>query len=164
MLQIPEDRLKAWLHGRGLRVPPGTRASTPAQAEEAASELGGKAVVKALVPTGRRGKAGAVIVAEDPGRARAAARDLLGRTVNGFPVEDVYVEAFAPIERELYLGFAFAGTHPTVALSRQGGIDIEDAVGHEPERSCGSTSIRYAVCVRGRPSRCGSERASTARC
>ena len=152
MLRIPEDRVKAWLHHRGLPVPPGTAVSSPREAENAAVELGGKVVVKALVPTGRRGKAGAVIVAPDPMRAHVAARELLGRTVNGYPVEEVYIEAFTPIERELYLGFAFAGTQPTVALSTRGGVDLEEVVTARPTPSCAWRSIRCAGCDRGRRS------------
>ncbi|HEY8485882.1 MAG TPA: ATP-grasp domain-containing protein, partial [Limnochordales bacterium] len=85
-----------------MAVPEGRVASTPQEAEAAALELGGPVVLKALVPVGRRGKAGAVVRADGPRQARDGALRLLGSTVGGYPVERLWVERAVPAARELY--------------------------------------------------------------
>lgn len=82
--------------------------------------------MKALVPTGRRGKAGAVVRAQDADACADAARSLLGKEVNGFAVRRVYVEAQVAIAHEHYLSFMLRGERPEVLITQQGGVDIED--------------------------------------
>ena len=55
---VPEDQAKRLLAGYGLPSPPGQSAQTAGQAAAIAQELGGRCVVKALIPSGGRGKAG----------------------------------------------------------------------------------------------------------
>ncbi|MGG5810009.1 ATP-grasp domain-containing protein [Falsiroseomonas sp. CW058] len=133
MLTLTEDRAKAWLRARGLPVPAGQPASDPEAAARAAEALGGAVAVKALIPTGRRGKAGAVRLVDGPDAARDAARALLGTEVLGHPVAQVYVEARAEIAEELYLAFTLDGLPPRVLASRQGGVEIEEVHRRAPE-------------------------------
>ncbi|MCB1546661.1 MAG: succinate--CoA ligase subunit beta, partial [Hyphomicrobiaceae bacterium] len=93
MLTLTEDLAKSYLKGRGLPVPSGGAASSPAEAAALARKLGGEVVVKALVPTGRRGKAGAVLFATSPEATEAAAGKIIGGEIAGYAVERVYVEA-----------------------------------------------------------------------
>lgn len=132
MLRLTEENAKAWLRARGLPVPRGEAAATAADAGRIATDLGGSVVVKALVPTGRRGKAGAVIVAHSSRDAAAAAKRLIGSTVEGYVVERVYVEEKADIADELYLGFAFGTMAPKIVVSRKGGVDIEETAASDP--------------------------------
>lgn len=127
MLRLTEDRAKEWLRARGLPVPDGAAADSADAAARVAADMPGGAVVKALVPAGRRGKAGAVCVVADPDEARAAAGRMLGTTVNGHPVQHVYVERRIAIRNEYYLSFLLSGPQPEVLVSRSGGVDIEDA-------------------------------------
>lgn len=127
MRHVTEDKIKEQLRGKGLPVPRGGVANGPDSAADIARELGGEVVVKALVPIGRRGKAGAVRFASTPAEAEAAARDIIGSTVNGFPCRAVYVEERAAIKDELYLSFLLEDFPPQVLVSRQGGVDIEAA-------------------------------------
>lgn len=133
MLRLTEDLAKTWLAARGLAVPRGRLATCPDEARAVAAELGGASVVKALVPTGRRGKAGAVVLADDPEAAGRAASGLIGRVVNGHDVTQVYVEERVAIEDELYVAFIVDGAQPVVLASRAGGVDVEAAAGALPE-------------------------------
>ena len=60
-----EHQTKAWLRGCGLPVPSGQTATSAAEAIVLARAMPSGCVVKALVPTGRRGKGGGVVVAAD---------------------------------------------------------------------------------------------------
>ncbi|HVZ53776.1 MAG TPA: ATP-grasp domain-containing protein [Pseudolabrys sp.] len=125
-MNVTEDKIKAQLRGRALPVPRGGAATTPQAAAEIARELGA-VVIKALVPIGRRGKAGAVRFAETPAEAEAAARDIIGTTINGFACGAVYVEEKVAIKDELYLSFILEDYPPQVLVSKQGGVEIETA-------------------------------------
>jgi succinyl-CoA synthetase beta subunit/citryl-CoA synthetase large subunit len=92
VFSLTEDRTKQWLAKAGLPVPGGAAAGTAAEAVKIASGFSGGAVVKALVPTGRRGKADAVRLVATAEEAGTAAEALLGTEVNGYPVARVYVE------------------------------------------------------------------------
>ena len=85
-MKLLEHEIKTFLRGRGIPVPEAIVAASPEAASAAAQALGGKAVVKALVAAGRRGKSGAVRVTESPDAAAAAATALLGTVVAGCPI------------------------------------------------------------------------------
>ena len=132
MLRLTEDLAKDWLCRLGFPVPQGHVAGNAGEARAAALALGGAAMVKALIPAGRRGKAGAVVRAADADAVATAATRLLGGTVNNCLVEQVYVEACVAIRDELYLAFVVDGAQPVVLASLAGGVDVEDAVHDAP--------------------------------
>lgn len=132
-MKLLEHRTKDRLRAAGLPVPQGRRAADPQAVAAAAAELGGRVAVKALVPAGRRGKAGGVRLARDSAAAADAAGAILGREVAGMRVEAVYVECAQDIERELYLSFAFAGIAPQMLVSCEGGVDIEQVAAEKPD-------------------------------
>jgi succinyl-CoA synthetase beta subunit len=125
LVKLLEDRAKAWLRARGLPVPEGRAAATPAEASEIARALGGRVAVKALVAAGRRGKAGGVKIVQGTDAASAAAGSILSMELAGQRCTQVYVESAAAIETELYLSFGFGRLAPQVIVSRKGGVDIE---------------------------------------
>lgn len=87
-----------------------------------------KLVVKAQVPSGKRGKQGGILFAESPEEANALARDLSQRRIGEHDVVAVYVEERLAIARELYLAVALdrdAGCE-TVIASTAGGMSIEE--------------------------------------
>lgn len=132
MIHLTEDKTKAWLAARGLPVPAGAVANDADEAARVVDRFGG-GVIKALVATGRRGKAGAVRIAADEKEAKEAAKAILGAIVAGHPVERLYVETKVAIEREFYLAFAFEGRSPSVVASINGGVDIEDVHRKSPD-------------------------------
>ncbi|MGY8991558.1 MAG: ATP-grasp domain-containing protein, partial [Rhodospirillales bacterium] len=133
MYRLTENVTKARLRDAGLPVPAGDVAHSPKEAASLAEKLGNHVVVKALIPTGRRGKAGAVKLVATPDEAAQSARDMLGQTINGYIVEAVYVEQQISIATELYLSFAVEQFPPQVLVSAEGGIDIEETFRRNPE-------------------------------
>lgn len=127
MLRLTEDLAKEYLASRGLPVPRGGVADSPDGVAGLCNGLQAGAVVKALVPTGRRGKAGGVRPVPGPAEGRAAAANLLGSVVHGHVVDRLYVEERVAIAEEYYLGFTLAGPKPEILLTQQGGVDVEHA-------------------------------------
>ena len=124
---ITELLAKDLLRPYGLPIPPGYQAETPSQAEAHARELGGAAVVKALIPIGGRGKAGGVKVCSTPEEARDFAASLLGSELLGHTVEKVLLEGAQAIAQETYAGI-FANTAKgcfDLIFSPKGGVEIE---------------------------------------
>ncbi len=131
MARLLEDTAKEILREYQIAVPRFAVATTAEEAAAVAAGIGGPVVVKALVPVGKRGKAGAVKFGDSPEEAGSAAADLLGRTVRHYPVEKVLVEEKVAIARELYLSITFDASAklPVILLSAYGGVDVEELVG-----------------------------------
>jgi succinyl-CoA synthetase beta subunit len=110
-------------------------ADTPAEAEAAAAELGGKVVVKAQVKTGGRGKAGGVKVADGPADAKAKAEQILGLDIKGHVVRRLMLAQTASIESEYYVSFLLDRSNRTflAMASVEGGMEIEEIAVSKPE-------------------------------
>lgn len=132
MLRLTEELAKQWLRDSRLPVPRGLPAASAEEARRAAAGMPRGAVVKALVPTGRRGKAGAVLMVKDPHECGVAAARLLGTVVNGHTVRAVYVEERIAIKEEYYLSFVLRDDQPEILITRSGGVDIEDVMRENP--------------------------------
>jgi succinyl-CoA synthetase beta subunit len=119
----------------GIPVSEGRLATSPEEARDAASELGGPVVVKAQVLTGGRGKAGGIKLAEDPADAHAKAREILGLDIRGHVVRKLWIEQASDIAKEYYLSVTFdrGEKKPLFMLTTEGGIDIEQVAEEEPE-------------------------------
>jgi succinyl-CoA synthetase beta subunit len=115
-------------------VPEGRVATTPEEAYEAATGLGGNVVVKAQVQVGGRGKAGGIKLAESPDEAKARASDILGMDIRGHEVKRVLVERAGEIQSEYYLSFLVDRSERTFLgmMSAKGGIDIEEVAESDP--------------------------------
>jgi len=133
MIRLTEAEAKDWLRAGGLPVPRGVAARDAAGVAASATVVPGAAVVKAMVATGRRGKAGAVLMADDAAARATAADGLFGRVVNGYATEAVYIEERIAIAHEYYFSLVLDGARPEVLLSCEGGVDIEDVSHHRPE-------------------------------
>jgi succinyl-CoA synthetase beta subunit len=133
-MNFEEYAAKPLLAEAGIAVPKGTVATTPDQALRGAQTLGA-AVVKAQVPTGKRGKAGGVRAVDTPEQAAAAAREILGMDIGGHRVERVLIEQRADIKQELYAAVLndSASRGPLLLFSTLGGMDIEEAAATRPE-------------------------------
>ncbi|MBI3929248.1 MAG: ADP-forming succinate--CoA ligase subunit beta [Armatimonadetes bacterium] len=133
---IHEYQGKVLLAKMGTPTPRGKVASTPAEAEAIARELGGRVVVKAQVHVGGRGKAGGVKLADNPADARKRAEEILGMTIKGLTVNKVLVEEAVEMEKEYYLGITLdraAGAN-AIMFSPMGGVDIEEVAREHPDK------------------------------
>lgn len=135
-MNLLEHEGKSLFRRHGLPVPRSKLARTPSEAATAAAELGGRAVIKAQLEKGGRGKAGLVRFASSPEEARSAAADMMGRTA-GPEIDLVLIEEHLDIASELYVAIRMDDVLglPVLLASRHGGIDIEghaDMVQSEP--------------------------------
>ena len=133
-MKFLEYQVKERFKAAGIPVPDGRLARTPDEAALAAGALGPVAV-KAQVPVGGRGKAGGIKLARTPMDAKRAAGEILGMTIKGYPVREVWCETAQEITRELYLGLTLDrdARKPVLILSAQGGMEIEEVAEHHPE-------------------------------
>jgi succinyl-CoA synthetase beta subunit len=142
-MNVHEYQAKQLLRDFGVDVPAGRLATTAAEAEAAAREIGGTVVVKAQVHAGGRGKGGGIKVVKSPEEARAAAEAMIGMQLvtpqtgaEGKLVRRVYVEQGSQIDDELYLAVLVDRATQQVAVlaSTEGGMEIEEVAASTPEK------------------------------
>ena len=142
-MKIHEYQSKDIFAQYGIAVPKGRVATTPEEAAEIAVELGGRAVVKAQVHAGGRGKAGGIKLIDSPEKAAEAAEALIGSTLvtfqtgpEGVPIRSVLVEEVVDVETEMYVGMAIDGAAEGVVAiaSAAGGMEIEEVADTTPEK------------------------------
>ncbi|MSQ06840.1 MAG: ADP-forming succinate--CoA ligase subunit beta [Dehalococcoidia bacterium] len=141
-MKIHEYQAKEIFARYGIAVPKGSVVTTAQEARQATATLGGKAVLKAQVHAGGRGKAGGVKVVRTAAEAERTARSLLGTNLvthqtdaRGVPVRSLLVEELADIKQELYLAITidrgFRG--PVMLASASGGMEIEEVAASRPQ-------------------------------
>jgi succinyl-CoA synthetase beta subunit len=143
-MNIHEFQAKQILGHFGASVPKGNPASTPEEAAKAFEALGlPKAVIKAQIHAGGRGKAGGVKLIASAAEARDFAAKLLGKPLvthqtgpEGRIVRRVYIEQASEVARELYLAMVVDRKAESVAViaSTEGGMEIEEVAAKTPER------------------------------
>lgn len=132
-MNFEEHAGKPLLKAAGIPVPNGGVATTADQAAEIAGPLG-KVAVKAQVPTGKRGKAGGIKIADDAAAAQEAAGAILGMTIGEHVVEKVLVEQATAFTREFYAAVINdpETKGPKILFSTLGGMDVEEAAEQDP--------------------------------
>jgi succinyl-CoA synthetase beta subunit len=117
-----------------IPVPRGRLCVTADEAKAAFAEIG-PCVVKAQVPTGKRGKAGGIRKADSAAEAHAAAQAILGMAIDGYRVDKVLIEERGDIAREFYAAVLtdFAARAPLILFSIEGGMEIEEVAAATPE-------------------------------
>jgi succinyl-CoA synthetase beta subunit len=142
VVKVHEYQAKEVLAHYGVAIPRGRLVTRPEVARAAASDLGGKVVVKAQVHAGGRGKAGGVKLATSAEEAFVVAKQILGMKLvsrqtgpEGKLVHKVLVEEALDISREFYLGVVLDRTVglPVLMASRFGGMEIEEVAAEHPE-------------------------------
>ena len=154
-MNFEEHAAKPLLAAAGIAVPESALAATPAEAAAAAERIG-PCVVKAQVPTGKRGKAGGIKLAASPAEAEQAAEQILGMDIAGNRVEKVLVEAQADIAAEYYACVLTdaASKGPLMLFSTEGGMDIEAVADADPDKI-----VRLPIDIRSGVDRAATEAA-----
>lgn len=136
MGKLLENFSKKIIADAGVLVPKNAVARGPEEAVEKADEFGYPVVLKALVPVGKRGKAGAIKFARNAEEAASYTRELLGMTVRHFPVDKVLVEEKIAIAQEWYLSITVdkGSQAPVIIASLDGGVDVEELSREHPEK------------------------------
>ncbi|HAR42995.1 MAG TPA: ADP-forming succinate--CoA ligase subunit beta [Bdellovibrionales bacterium] len=151
-MNIHEYQAKQLLKKFGVRVPEGRLVEEGPQvgerAEKAAQDLA-KAqgnsvwVVKAQIHAGGRGKAGGVRVCKDISSLKAAATEIMAKTLvtpqtgaGGKKVHKIWIEEGSEIARELYFGIVIDRAISSVVMmaSTEGGMEIEEVAAKNPEK------------------------------
>ncbi|MDI3327161.1 MAG: ADP-forming succinate--CoA ligase subunit beta [Alicyclobacillaceae bacterium] len=142
-MNIHEYQGKAILKEYGVAVPRGRVAFSVEEAVQIAEELGGRAVVKAQIHAGGRGKAGGVKVAKSLDEVRRYAGELLGMTLvthqtgpEGKVVKRLLIEELTDIQKEYYIGLVVdrASGRVVMMASEEGGTEIEEVAAKTPEK------------------------------
>ncbi len=143
-MNLHEYQSKQLFRDYSIPVPNGFPATTPEEAVDAASKLGGELwVVKAQVHAGGRGKGGGVKLVRSLDEVRQATADMLGKRLvthqtgpEGLPINSVIVECGSDIKRELYLSLLVDRAQERVVFmaSAAGGMDIEEVAAKTPEQ------------------------------
>ncbi|MFJ4269197.1 ADP-forming succinate--CoA ligase subunit beta [Streptomyces coelicoflavus] len=134
-MDLYEHQARELFKEHGIVVPRAEVTDSPERAREIARALGGRAVVKAQVKTGGRGKAGGVRLAADPAEAEEAARRILGMDIKGHTVDTVMLAEPCAVEREFYVSYVLdraSGGFLAIA-SAEGGMEIEEVAARRPE-------------------------------
>jgi len=135
MARLLENQALELLQRGGMSIPLYEVASDPQGVREAAARIEGPVVIKALIPSGRRGKAGGILFASDPDEAALCAARLLGSRLNSYPVDSVLVEERLNVQQELYLSATIdhRAQMTSVIASRAGGMEVEEQRRIHPE-------------------------------
>lgn len=140
-LKIHEYQAKEILRRYGVATPRGQVTDDPEEAGRIAEGFGGRAVVKAQIHAGGRGKGGGVKVGKSPEEVKELAGKILGMQLvtpqtgpEGQKVRKVLIEEALDIATELYLSVTLdrANGKPVIMASVSGGMDIEEVAEHDP--------------------------------
>jgi len=136
MARLLEHHALEILQKGRIPVPAFRVVSTPAEAAEAAEGINYPVILKALIPIGGRGKAGAIKLARTSEEVLTYAGERLGSTILHFPVEELLVSEAVEIEKEFFVSITFdsLSRRPVVLFSSLGGIDVEAILRQDPER------------------------------
>jgi succinyl-CoA synthetase beta subunit len=142
-MNIHEYQAKELLRQYGVNTQEGQVAQGEDEARSITQGYGGKAVVKAQIHAGGRGKGGGVKFAKSPNEAAELWTRMMGMNLvtkqtgpEGRMVRTVFICNPADIARELYLSLLVdRGTcRITLLVSTEGGMEIEEVAAHTPDK------------------------------
>ncbi len=136
-MKVHEYQAKSFFEQYGVPVDRHYLCHTADEAVEAYRKIGGgRAVVKAQVHTGGRGKAGGVKLGVSEKEIRKHAEAILGMQIKGYTVDRVLVSEAVDIASEYYVSILVdrKSKCPMMMLSRSGGMDIEQVARETPEK------------------------------
>ena len=134
-MNFEEHVAKPLLREFSISTPAGRVATTPESAIEVANELGA-CVIKAQVPTGKRGKAGGIKLAQTTNEAGSHTQSIIGMSIDGHIVDKVLVEEQVTIEKEFYIAILndIKSHSPLLLFSNHGGMDVETSSVEAPDQ------------------------------
>jgi len=142
-MKAHEYQARALMQQAGIPVPPSEVIDDPEQAAEAFGRLGVKrAVIKAQVHAGGRGKAGYVKLIESAAEASEHATRMFANPMvskqtgpEGIQVRKILLAGAVDIAKEYYLGIVVdrARRAPVMMASAEGGVEIEEVAARNPD-------------------------------
>ncbi len=141
-MKVHEYQARALLAEAGVPVPQSSVVESVDDAVAAFNKIGGRAVVKAQVFAGGRGKAGFVKLCDNTDQVRQAADFMLSNRMvsvqtgaEGIEVKKLLVASAVDIESEYYVAVVMdrAKRCPVVMVSTEGGVEIEVVAKEKPD-------------------------------
>ncbi len=143
-MKLHEYQSKALIQKARINLPKGINVETPEDVPAALEKLViSKGVIKAQAFTGGRGKAGGIKFFNSVDEAMKYANDMIGMTLvthqtgpEGVKIHSVLLAEETDIDKELYVAFLLdrAEVKPTIMISPEGGMEIEEVAEKTPER------------------------------
>ena len=142
-MNIHEYQAKELFEQYKINTPLGFVTDSAEDVEDIINKLNGKAVIKAQVHAGGRGKVGGVKLVNSADEGKAIAKELLGRNLithqtnkSGVPIEKLLIAQTLEIQKELYISILIDGdlASPVFIASTEGGMDIEEVAESQPEK------------------------------
>jgi succinyl-CoA synthetase beta subunit len=147
-MNFEEWAAKPLLAAAGIATPTSYVTSSVDGAGEAWRRIGGPVVVKAQVPTGKRGKAGGIKLANSEVAAKRHAERILGMEIAGHTVSRLVIEQQVPFSHEMYASVLNdpESKGPLLLFSAMGGMDIEEIAVSHPD-----ALVRVPIDIRSGP-------------
>ncbi len=135
-MKLQEYQSKTLFTMYQIPIPDGRVADSAEQVKRITNDLGGKAVLKAQVLSGSRGKAGGIRLVNSTEEAEAAARELFLQPINDLEVQKILVEQMISVESEIYFSISNDRVHqkPVLIASAFGGMEIEEISKESPQK------------------------------
>lgn len=142
-MKVHEYQARGLLQYARAPVPRFEVIDSPGQVRSAIDALGGgRLVLKAQVHAGGRGKAGYVVLSDDPAELEQHAQRMLSVPMvskqtgpAGVKVRKLLLAPAVEIEKEFYVGMVVDRTRscPVMMVSREGGVEIEEVAARNPD-------------------------------
>ncbi len=142
-MKVHEYQARELLQAAGAPVPRFEVIDSPDQVATAIKNLGGGTlVVKAQVHAGGRGKAGYVVLSDNPTEIEKNSRRMLAEPMiskqtgpQGVKVRKLLLAPAVDIEKEYYIGMVIdrAMGCPVMMVSKEGGVEIEEVAAKNPD-------------------------------
>jgi len=135
MAKILEHHTKDLLNKNGIPVPYGVVVDSLEAVDKVVESVPLPWIIKALVPMGKKGKAGLVLEASDIDTAKILANEIIGTEKAGYKIDKILIENKSPIQKELFASITYDNLSrtPIILFSPQGGMEIEELVTRHPE-------------------------------
>jgi succinyl-CoA synthetase beta subunit len=126
-MRLLEYQAKELFRDYGIAVPSGFLVQSGADLTAAVEKVGIPLVLKAQLPVGGRGRAGAILKVMEKEGLMPAYEKLSSLVVSGLQVREVLAEEFFPHEKEFYCSFFQNRSQRCFSLivTKEGGIDVE---------------------------------------
>jgi len=123
-MRLLEHEAKRLLGEYGISVPRAVLIGNPSEVEEAIRKTATPAVLKAQLPFGGRGKAGAVKIVDDIGEGLRKCATMFKAEFQGLTPESILVEEFVDHEAEYYVSLVLSrsGRRFVALASQRGGV------------------------------------------
>ncbi|MFQ6010767.1 MAG: ATP-grasp domain-containing protein [Nitrososphaerales archaeon] len=127
-LRLLEYQAKELLAKNGLNTPAGFLTTRPEEATTRSESLGFPIILKAQVPFGGRGKAGAIVRVDKIQDLRENFDRLTNIEIGGAKPDSILVEEFIPHEKEIYVSVALdrGRSSYVIIAALEGGIEVEN--------------------------------------